>query len=143
MSRSQVNPLHLQTQQEVTTGRQQENLPTPDTNPPTANLPLNNELEALRQANQRLFQQNKELLNLIHAQHPQRAQQAHNDLQWGEHQCPNPLRDITEEDDHNQSLGNICRRIQRNEEDEEMQSQNRGTNGNELPPFQQEWNEQF
>ena len=45
----------------------------------------NKELEALRQANNHLLQKNEELLNLIHAQHPQRAPPAQDDPQRGEH----------------------------------------------------------
>ena len=50
-----MNPQRLQNQQEATSGRQQENLqdflPTTETNPPMADPPSNNELEALRLVN--------------------------------------------------------------------------------------------
>ena len=58
-SRSQMNPPRLQNQQEATTGRQQENsydfLPTHEVDPPMVDHMPNNELEALRLANQRLL----------------------------------------------------------------------------------------
>ena len=95
MSKSQMNPLRLPNQQENVVGRQQENpcdfLPDPEVDPPMMDPPPNNELEALRLANQRLLQQNEELLNLI--QHPQKAQPAQNDPPQGEHQHLNPLKE--------------------------------------------------
>lgn len=108
-----------------------------------ADSPPNNELQALCQSKNRLLQQNEELLILIRTPHPPGAQPAQDDPQRGEHQHPNPLREITEEKEHSQSAGNVRRRAQTNEEDKEIQSQNRGTLRNEFPTFLQERKEQF
>ena len=64
-----MNPPRTQNQQEATSGGQHENLqdffPTTKINPPVIDPPTNNELEALRQVNQRLLWRNEVLLKFL------------------------------------------------------------------------------
>ena len=58
------------------------------------NPPMNDKLEAFRLVNQRLLQQNEELLKLL--QGPQQAWLAQGGPPQGEHQHLDPLRKVNE-----------------------------------------------
>ena len=74
-----MNPQRIQNQQESTGGGQHENLqefiPTAEIDLPVVDPLTNNELEAFRLVNQRLLQQNEELLNLLQGPHQTRPAQ--------------------------------------------------------------------
>ena len=106
MSRSQANPPRVIDQHDADNDRQYENIP--ETDPPMGNPPINEELAALRQANERLVQQNEELMKLL--QRPQEAQRA----QGGQYNPPrreqqhlDPLREADERGENSQALGEI------------------------------------